>query len=68
MNLKKSAQMTRFERLSVLVFLVSLMGWRDYQMGVYGKPDPWVARQKVVLVETNGGNQDHAAGTGMNFS
>lgn len=50
--------MSQRERMSVLVFLLFLMGWRDYQMGVESAPRPEVNHQELVLLETSRGNQD----------
>ena len=41
--------MSQLERMSVLVFLIFLMGWRDYQMGAHGGSHVEVAAQKVIF-------------------
>ena len=56
MNLKKSNLMSQLERMSVLVFLIFLMGWRDHQMGAHGASQLEAVSQKVVLLETRRGN------------
>lgn len=54
--------MSQLERMSVLVFLIFLMGWRDYQMGAHGGSQFEATSQKGVLLETCCGNlfQDFA--------
>jgi hypothetical protein len=67
MNLKKSNLMSQLERMSVLVFLIFLMGWRDYQMGTHGVPHPGANLQEVILVETSRGNHVQVAPMAADF-